>query len=516
MRVIVKNPGEAINSEYDDYYAIPDKNDSVLFYTSRRPLDEKSKRSKYDNKYFENIHKTKRRDNDWDKGVVLDKPLNSRGNEAALDLSMDGRRLYIYNGDKNRGDFYKAEFKKGKWRKPKSLSSRFNSRYQETSLDASEGDSLIFFVSGNEKDSRGGKDIYYATLKINGRYNKPVNLGSVINTRYNEEGVFYDADNKTLYFSSKGHNTMGGYDVFKSKRDENGNWSEPVNLGYPANTPDDDLFFRISPVNPKYAYYTANREGTLGRRDIFQLIFLGEEKEMLMSLDDELIAYFNQPVPSIFFEKPEQIEIDTSLVLKGMIYDTISNEPVVAKLELIDIERSMTVATAVSNENGQYKIKIKQKKEYGVEIMARGYLFFLETIDLSRLPGEIVIERDFGLTKVEVGSKVILKNIFFETNKATLKPESYQELQNVVKFLDNNPSIHLEISGHTDNIGSLKANMKLSEERAKSVVEYLVAQKISRNRLEAKGYAFTQPVAPNNTPEGRAQNRRVEFKVISK
>jgi len=188
----------------------------------------------------------------------------------------------------------------------------------------------------------------------------------------------------------------------------------------------------------------------------------------------------------------------------------------VGRMDLIDVARNLVIGTAVSDSLGNYKLTIPGKKSYGVEIMAKDYLFFLQVIDLTKDTSDLLIKRDFALSKVEVGAKVVLKNIFFETGKATLKSESFTELENVIKFLNDNATVRLEISGHTDNVGSLKSNTKLSQDRAQSVVNYLVTKGIAASRLEAKGYAFSQPLSTNDTPDGRAQNRRVEFKILSK
>ncbi len=183
-------------------------------------------------------------------------------------------------------------------------------------------------------------------------------------------------------------------------------------------------------------------------------------------------------------------------------------------MSIIDKNQSKIVSTTISDSTGNYFIKIPLPQIYGIEINAKGYMLYLADIDLSKESYQKEIIRDFALERIEVGAKVILRNIFFEFNKATLKPESYTELENVYNFLINNPDVRLEISGHTDNKGKLEYNMRLSEARAKAVVDYLVARGINPSRLTYKGYAFTQPIAPNTTEEGRALNRRVEFKVI--
>jgi outer membrane protein OmpA-like peptidoglycan-associated protein len=199
-----------------------------------------------------------------------------------------------------------------------------------------------------------------------------------------------------------------------------------------------------------------------------------------------------------------------------MVMDEKSLSPVIARINLIDIDRNAIIDTVYTKADGTYMLTVPAKKSYGVEVMAKDYLFFLDALDLAKDTASLVFIHNFALSRVEVGAKVILRNIFFETGKATLKPESYPELENVQQFLENNPSVRLEISGHTDNVGSIKTNTKISQDRAQAVVNYLLGKGIERGRLEAKGYGFTISLAPNNTPEGRALNRRVEFKILSK
>ena len=197
-------------------------------------------------------------------------------------------------------------------------------------------------------------------------------------------------------------------------------------------------------------------------------------------------------------------------------YDIADSTGVQAKIDFIDVDASRIVATSVSSDSGLYRASLPEGKAYGVEIVARDYLFFLDIVDLSSDDPDDEIIRDFALEKVEVGATVVLENIFFETGKATLKTESYPQLEQVLKFMNSNPSVRMEISGHTDNTGSLNVNTRLSQSRAEAVVDYLNEHGIDASLLDAMGYAFSQPIAPNDTPEGRARNRRVEFKILSK
>ncbi|MBE0655951.1 MAG: OmpA family protein [Bacteroidales bacterium] len=350
---------------------------------------------------------------------------------------------------------------------------------------------------------------------IKGRWRDPENLGSLVNSKYNEEGIFLTPDGKEMFFSSQGHNSMGGYDVFYTYKQDDGTWADPENIGYPVNTPDDDLFFRLS-ANGKHAYYSSIRDGGVGAKDIYKITFLGSEKELMILTEDILTAALPDTLKKGFFTMPEEISIDSFYYLKGKVTDKETGEPLLAKLEFIDIDNSVVIATALSADSGNYSVRFPAPRTYGVEIIVKDYLFYLDIVDLSKVASDEVTIKDFQLEKIQVGTKVVLENIYFETGKAILKPESFKQLDQVIEFMESNETLRMEISGHTDNTGSMKVNSKLSEDRAKAVVDYLTGKGIAMDRLEWKGYAYTQPIAPNDTAEGRAKNRRVEFKILSK
>ncbi len=515
LRVIISNMGSSINSPFDDYFPILSNNDSVLYFTSRRPFPGNTRRNPFDNKYFENIFVSHFQDGEWQPATTLFEKPKKSVTEAAVGISPDHKTLYVYRGGKNGGDIYYTTQKKGKWQKPKPIESILRSKEADGSVFFTPGNDSVYLISEAAGITRGGKDIMLALRNAKGKWQKPVNAGSIINTVFDEAGVFLTADSREIYFSSKGHNTMGGFDVFRSVKLDNGMWSDPENIGYPINTPDDDLFFSLSD-DGKYAWYSTIREGGLGAKDIYKLTFLGTEKELLLSTEDVVLSGIPVGSKKGFFTLPVPVEIDTSYWLTGKVLDKKSNDPVFARLEFIDVNASQIVATAITDSSGIYRLKFSRPGVFGVEIKAIDYLFFLDAVNMEGATTDEPFIKDFYLEKIEIGSKVILENIYFETNKATLTPGSYVQLNQVVEFMKSNASLRLEISGHTDNVGSLKVNTKLSEERAKSVVDYLVANGITPGRLEWKGYAFTQPVAPNDTPEGRERNRRVEFKVIGK
>lgn len=513
-RVIVKNLGDSVNSAFDEYGTVFTSADSLMYFISRRPAFPKSKPNVLDYRYNEDIYYCVKDSSIWTKAKRWDVKFNDKHHNGVVWVSPDNKMVYLYNGYKDGGSLKYSEFRKDKWSRPKKLRGGFNTSHKETSVSVTADGKEIYFVSEDPRESFGGKDIFYSIKNPKGKWNAPKNAGSTINTMYDEEGVYVRPDGKVLYFSSKGHNNIGGYDIFKVEKDDKNVWSKPQNIGYPVNTPDDELYFRPE-ANEKQAYYSTSRSDSKGGKDIYKVIFLGTEKEMMLLAEDQLISYNDKPFNDIFVRLPQEVSIDTTVVLKGSITDIKSNKPIQARINLIDNEKSLIVATAISDTFGNYQIPLPKVKNYGVELNAKDYMFLLDIINLpANISGREFV-KNFQMSKLEAGVKVVLKNIYFETGKATLKAESYAELDKVLKFLQENVDLKIEISGHTDNVGSLKSNTNLSEARAKAVVGYLTSRGIPESRLVYKGYAFSQPIAPNNTAEGKKMNRRVEFKILS-
>jgi outer membrane protein OmpA-like peptidoglycan-associated protein len=517
VRVNINNLGPNINSKYDDYGSIIHPNDSILYFTSRRKTEENDERWIGDNKFFSNIYRSYKKDGEWTKAEIVPKRLRSDDNEAIVEITQSPERIYVYNADKDNGDIYYYEMKRDKWRGPKNFTNKLNTNDKESAMCFSTDEREIYYVSNWEEQTCGKKDLFVIKKDNKGRWRDPANLGGLVNSWLNEEGVYINDVGDRIYFSSEGKNSMGGYDIFYSERDADGNWQKPVNIGYPVNTPYDDLLFRLIDETGKKAYFTSIRDDTYGRKDIYEVIFLGAEKDYFLMEEKSPLAWEAKPDSSLLFKTPEKLAIDTTLYLVGNILDSTNNEGIKGKIQLIDNDKNKIISTYLSDTLGNYTIKLPEKKKYGVEVTAKDYLFYADQIDLNKL--EIkndTIHKDFYLDKVEVGKKVVLENIYFETGKSKLKKESYEELGRVVELLKNNPSIKLEIAGHTDNVGSYITNKRLSKARAKSVVDYLISQGISRSRLKYEGYSFTKPIATNDTPEGRQKNRRVEFKILEK
>ena len=513
VRVFIDNVGPAINTSYPEYGAVISADESVMLFTSRRDNTTGGKIDPYLNEYYEDIYISSKKNGQWTPATNIGPPINTNGHDATAGLSSDGQTLYVFIDDKGDGNLYESHQRGQTWSKPEKLNKNIDSEAHESSASLSFDERTLYFVS-DRKGGLGDRDIYYCTKDKKGKWDKAINIGAPINTQYGEEGVFMHPDGKTMYFSSQGHNSMGGYDIFKSTLVD-GKWSEPVNLGYPINTPDDDVFFVIS-ASGKHGYYASVRDDGYGEKDIYMITFLGEEKPPLLANEDNLIAGFAEPVRERTIAPAVAIKTAQITILKGVVTDEKTNQPIEAAIELVDNERNEVIANFHSNAtSGKYLVSLPSGKNYGIAVHADGYLFHSENVDIPAATGYQEIVRDIPLKKFEVGTKIILKNIFFDLDKATLRSESVNELERLIALLNENPNLKIELSGHTDNQGSAAHNQTLSEARAKAVVDYLVAKGIKTDRLTYQGYGFNQPIAPNTTDEGRQLNRRTEFKIIS-
>lgn len=516
VRVILQNVGDAVNSRYDDYNPVFAYDDTTLYITSRRPFED-GKRNPFDNKYYEDIYRSSFVNGVFQEAVRVQEPFNSKSNDAIVGWAVDGGRVILYRGDVQGGDlsFSNYDQEKKKWTKPKPLKSKLTSKDGETSACTSPDGKELYFVSGNRELTIGGKDILFASQNEKGKWSKPINLGREINTPYDEEGVFITPDNLYLYFASKGHNTMGGYDIFRCFRNPDGGWSTPENLGFPINTPDDEVFF-VTDKTGKYGYYSAVRDGGYGAKDIYRIVYLGAQKDLLFRTKDRLLAGENLEKKG-FLTTPVPLVLDSSIHLEGYVLDSVGEtKGLMARLSFVNTDDGTQSKTIYTDTTGFFHVEIQSPTLFVVEIIASDYLYFNAILDLIGEEGEEVLKRKYYLKKVEVGTKVVMDNIYFETGKSVLQPESFAALDEIFIFLDNNPDMKLEISGHTDNTGSLRINQRLSTERARAVVKYLVEQGATEENLSWKGYADSQPIEGNDTPEGREQNRRVEFKVLAK
>lgn len=521
VRVFMDNLGRSVNTKYPEYAPYINADETIIMFTSSRNNTTGGKIDDQDMKFFEDIYVSKRSGNQWRESYNPGKPLNTDSHDAIVGVSPDGKHALIYKGEDNGGDIFECRIdEEGKWGNPKRLPKEINTKYHESSASFSPDMEMLYFVS-DKPGGFGGKDIYRTSLRIKGNrekldYEDAINLSAVINTPYDEEGVFMDVEGKTLYFSSKGHKTMGGYDVFKTTF-ENGRWTKPINLGYPINTADDDIFFSFS-RDGRHAYYSSFDPDGFGDRDIFMITLLGPEKEVMFMEDYDHLAFNTVLIKENLMLDKVEVKESQITIIKGKVMDAITLDPLGGvPVEIYDNALGRMISSFESNtRTGEYMVSLPSGRNYGFSAKAKDYLYHSENLIIPPATTVQEIYMDMLLHKVKVGSKIILKNIFFDFDKTTLRPTSTAELNRLTKMLNDIPTLKIEISGHTDNVGSDEYNKTLSEGRAKAVVDYLIGNNIESSRLTYAGYGETQPIESNETDEGRQMNRRTEFKVLSK
>ncbi|MBN1337917.1 MAG: OmpA family protein [Bacteroidales bacterium] len=507
VRVFVDNLGNVVNSAYPDYSPLVVPEEDMIIFTSSRDNTTGGKRDK-DSFYFEDIFVTYYQNGSW---TVPDNAydLNSDNHDATAGISSDGLILYIYKSAGG-NNLYECPLVGNQYKNPSKLPNSINNGLKSSSAALTFDKRTLYFTSIRD-EGYGGADIYYVRLDEKGKWSDVRNIGAGINTPFDEESVFITSDGKTLYFSSKGHTSMGGFDIFKTELVD-GKWTNPVNLGYPINTPDDDVFFTIA-ENGQRGYYSSKKADGYGEQDLYIITFLGAAKPMINNTEHELLAFKARPV----FATELEPKIEQNIILTGVILDAITLEPLQATIEIVDNSKNELIASFESSSvSGGYLLSLRAGINYGISVNKEDYLFHSENFDIPADAASKKIKKDIMLKKVAVGTKIVLNNIFFDFNKSTLRPESTAELDRLYKLLLDVPTLKIEISGHTDNIGGASYNQKLSEDRAKSVVDYLLGKGIESGRLKFMGYGFQRPVAPNDTDEGRQLNRRTEFEVLEK
>lgn len=664
VRVRIDNLGPKINSRFPDYSPVVSADENKILFTSRREETTGKMVDPQDSLWFEDVYVSYKVDGEWATAKNIGSPINTNDHDATINLSPDGKKLLLYRTD-NGGDLFESKQSGISWSNPRNLK-EINTKYYENHASYAPDSSRIYFIS-NRKDTSnvGGKDIYYADIDAKGKIGNAVNIGKHINTAYDEDGIFCHPDGKTIYYSSKGHNSMGGFDIFKSTLLKNGEWSTPINLGYPINTPDDDVFFVLS-ADSKRAYFASHREEGYGDKDIYVMNIL-EESENLASLQfsitdtfrgkllnavveirdaatDEQVALrnsgdnngevlINVPVGKIYkvkissdryapFEeelnipfaagsqivsRKVELSIDNKTHFNANVIDAQTKVPIRTQIDFLDpatgeyintsfstktlgkvntmiepgrdyilrikspgyrmIHDSLTVYLSSKGENlikeyalqpldrkiktilkgkitdantkkplladieikeldgfplltyqfpeGGYDAVVFGGAIYEINVKVEGYLNYSEILPIPYADHDQEITRNIEMIQMINGSKVVLRNIFFDFDKTTFRPATFDALQVLLSTLKKYPTMQVEISGHTDNVGKKEYNQQLSEGRAKVVVDYLVKNGIDPSRLSFMGYNFSQPIASNETEIGRQLNRRTELKIIS-
>ena len=496
LSIQFRNMGEAVNSSEFDYFPTITADEQNLYYTRRLPC------ASCIGSWQEDLFLAKAAPQGWSTGRVVQE-LSSQGNEGAPSVSADGNYMFItmsqemgggYMGGNAKGfgscDIFYTQKINGRWTKPVNLGPSINSAQWESQPSFSSDGKTLYFVRGNPLRNGTVKniDIFYSVVEADGKFGTAQRLPENINSKDEEESVFIHPDNQTLYFSSRGHVGMGGADIFMSRLKADGNWGDPVNLGFPVNSADDENSLLVSPSG-RMAYFASDREGGVGGLDLYE------------------------------FELPAQLKPEPITYVKGSVYHAQTRQPLEASFELIDLDSQKLLTRSYSQKNGEFLVTLTANKNYLVNVSREGFLFYSDNFILKDLKTDFnkPFVLNIPLEPIDTGSTVELKNVFFDVNKSELRPESRTELDKLVAFLLKNPNLKIELGGHTDNTGDKKANQLLSENRAKAVQQYLVSTgKIGVGRLSYRGYGDSRPKVPNDTAENKAKNRRTEFKVTAK
>jgi len=480
------NLGDSINTEYDEYINAITSDDGLLYFTRLDKKDDQTIDQQLSGE--EDFYVASHADTTWLKAINLGPPINTHGNEGAITISPDGRYLFFAACSRDDGygrcDIYWAHREGTSWSVPENLGPVVNSEHWDSQPSFSSDGKTLYFAS-NRPGGKGSSDIWQTELIGDGQWSVPVNLGDSINTRAEEMAPFIHPDDQTLYFSSKGHQGMGKLDLFFSRKNPEGRWKKPVNMGYPINTCADEITVVVN-ARGDLAYISSAKFGGKGRQDVYSFSLYKEARPMLTT-------YF-----------------------KGVVYDDDTKVKLEANFELINLESSEVIAKSHSDKRtGEFLLALPTQRNYALNVSKDGYLFYSDNFFLEKNDNQAKpTVKNIPLKPIKIGESVVLKNIFFDTDKFTLKNESLIELNKLLALLTANPKMKIELGGHTDNIGTAEHNLELSRNRAKTVYEYLVQHGITNTRLSYAGYGFNQPIDLNTTEQGRANNRRTEFKVV--
>jgi outer membrane protein OmpA-like peptidoglycan-associated protein len=433
---------------------------------------------------------------------------------AVLYITEDGDYALLYNPNKGKGDIFEAyRNADNTWRKPVTAGKNINHRKwdERTAYLSPEGN--VMFFSSNRPGGYGGYDIYYATSDFRGKWSKPVNIGAAINSEYDDHILYVSVSGNTLYFASQGHGSIGGFDIFQAllNKDE---WGAVKNLGYPVNSPSDEISFYPAKHTPEF-YISSNRVGSRGSFDLYRVISVNPNKRVVSNYEDNLLAYHSQRISEFVIESTVQVKATETVTLNGVVTNEQKN-PVKAVISIFNTRTGVEVAQFESNAaTGQFTLPVPAGANYAMLVMAPGYMFQSQNINVPYGTKSKDMYRYVELLKMEVDKSVALRNVFFDFGQHIPTAASFKELNVLFQLMVGQPNMKVEISGHTDNRGSQQSNQILSERRAKAIVDFLIRNGIDPARLSYVGYGYDRPIAPNTTAEGRSQNRRTEFKIIS-
>ena len=469
------NMGFYVNSEYRDYFPALTADGQTIIFTRNV-------------KGNEDFYTSVKKNGEWQQAKSLSDNINTVNfNEGAQSISPDGRYLFFTGCNRPDGlgrcDIYVCRREGNDWSKPVNLGQTINTGEWESQPSISADGTTLYFLS-NRPGGLGGYDIWKSVMDDEGYWTTPTNLGPNVNTPYDEATPFIHPDGKTLYFSSDGWPGLGQKDIFYSKLQADGTFSKATNLGYPINTFNDEFGFIVS-ADGKEGLFSSNLDGGFGDVDIYR------------------------------FKLPEKLKPELVTYVKGVVKDSETKETLEASVLVINLKTKAAAYNEITDKvTGDFMAVMPANESYSFSAFADGYLLYSKHFDVKPADANKPFELEILLDKIKVGSKVLLNNIFFDTNKFDLLPPSLVELNILSDLLKNNPTMVIEIQGHTDNVGEIKSNQKLSENRAKAVYDYLVSNGVDKKQLNYKGYGETQPAFDNTTDEGKQKNRRTEFLVV--
>lgn len=472
LDINLTNLGDNVNSNIDEYHPSMSADGLQVVFT------------RMDN-FKEDLFISTRKSHSepWSKAKSISSNINTGHNEGAHNLSADGNLLLLTICNKVGGegscDIYFSVKKGNEWTIPTNIDKPINSRFWESQPSLSADMKSLYFTS-NRPGSYGGKDIWVSHLKEDKTWGEPVNLGPEVNTPMDEQSPLIHFDNETLYFSSYGHAGMGREDLFMSKKLPDGTFSKPINLGYPINTGKYEAGLFVS-VDGTKGYYASNQPDGQGGQDIYEFIL------------------------------PENVRPNQVTYVKTRVVHYETGLPLIADFEITELSGYGLLKKGQTDANGYFLVCLPAGKDYSLQITKSGFLMESRHFSLAEKVAIKPFEMVVPIKQMKTEETIVLRNIFFETNKSNLLPSSYTELNKVLELLEKESNIRAEIIGHTDNIGSEEFNMELSRKRAESVVNYLIKNGIRHDRLTWKGMGESQPVDTNDTPEGRAGNRRTEM-----
>ncbi len=480
------NLGSSINTNNDEYINTVSTDEATMILTRKlSKRNEMGTASREEEDFYKSV---KNSEGNWGKAHRMSSNFNTHGNEGAMSISPDQSELVFtacYRKDGfGRCDIYYSKKIGRMWSPPRNIGGGVNTGTWESNACLSSDGKTLFFVS-DRAGGFGNSDIWSAERMSDGSWGRIKNLGNVINSKGDEMTPFIHPDGKTLYFASSGHLGMGGFDLFYSKKNSKGEWSEPVNMGYPINDYKDQMGIIINSKG-NTAYISSSMKGGLGGYDIYSFDLYDEARPVSVNY------------------------------MKGIVYSAKTKRPLKATIELYNLNTNKLIVKSESDDvNGDFLVVIPSGSLLGLNVSKNGYLFYSEQFKVtdghsSKKP----FLKNIYLKPIELNQRIVLNNVFFETASFELKEQSSSELYKVKELIAHNPRVKIEISGYTDDVGNEKDNMLLSQKRAKSVYDYLLSIGTSTKNLVYKGYGENNPIADNKTEEGRKENRRTELKII--